>query len=490
MERGELEREQDIEELRRIALAQQAQIQILLDAIAKQNKELAAYKGKTGDAQLTLKMLEQLQAKAKAAQEALARAEAAHQEKPKAERKPRTSSGPTEQPRLPIIEKEFLLDDADRTCPSCGGGLAAMKGQFDESEMIDVVEVRYEVVKVKQQKYVCRCGGCVETAPGPDRALSGSRYSLDFAIKVISDKWLDHIPLERQVRILDRHGLTVTSQTLWDLAHAVSKRLVLVDNALEKHLLAQPVIGLDQTSWPRLETDATKPWQMWALTAPGVVVHRIRDDKSAATFAALVGNYRGVIIADALGTHEAGARASPHIVLAGCWAHVYRRFKEAEPDHPDAEHALAWIGSLYELDRTAGDDQVLRAELRRTKAPPILDELKTWLWSHAENTAVSIGKASAYTIGIWDRLTRFVEDARIPLDNNATERAIRGPVVGRKNHYGSRSRSGTEVASRLYSILETCKLHGVDPASYIHAAVIAADRGELLLPWAFRAAAK
>ncbi len=265
--------------------------------------------------------------------------------------------------------------------------------------------------------------------------------------------------------------------------YAVSKRLAIVDDALAKHVLAQPVIGLDQTGWPRLETDATKPWQMWALTAPGVVVHRIRDDKSAATFTALVGAYRGVIIADALGTHGAGARASPDIVLAGCWAHVYRRFKEAEPDHPDAERALAWIGALYELDRSAGEDASLRAELRRTKAPAILDELKTWLWSHAEIKSLSIGGAAAYTLGIWDRLTRFVDDARIPLDNNATERSIRGPVVGRKNHYGSRSRSGTEVASRLYTILETCKLHDVDPAAYMQAAVIGADRGELILPW-------
>jgi transposase len=478
----DLDREQDIEELRRIAHAQQAQIRMLLEAIAKQNKELAAYKGTKGDAQLTLKMLEALQAKAKAADEALARAEAA-QAKPA--RKARTSWGPTEQPRLPVIEQEFVLDDADRTCPSCGGGLAAMKGQFDESEMIDVVEVSYRVVKVKQQKYVCRCGGCVETAVGPARALSGSRYSLAFAIKVILDKWLDHIPLERQVRILERHGLAATSQTLWDLAYAVSKRLAIVDDALEKHLLAQPVIGLDQTSWPRLETDATKPWQMWALTAPDVVVHRIRDDKSAATFASLVGSYRGVIIADALGTHEAGARASPNIVLAGCWAHVYRRFEEAKPDHPDAERALAWIGAIYEIDRAAGADDALRAESRRTKAPAILDELETWLWSQAEIKSLSIGGAAAYTLGIWDRLTRFVDDARIPLDNNATERAIRGPVVGRKNHYGSRSRSGTEVASRLYSILETCKLHDVDPAAYMHAAVIAADRGELVVPWIF-----
>ena len=160
------------------------------------------------------------------------------------------------------------------------------------------------------------------------------------------------------------------------------------------------------------------------------------------------------------------------------------------PDHPDADRALAWIGALYELDRTAGDDASVRAELRRTQAPAILDELKAWLWTQAEIKTLSIGKAAAYTIGIWDRLTRFVDDARIPLDNNATERSIRGPVVGRKNHYGSKSRSGTEVASRLYTILETCKLHDIDPAAYLHAAIIAADRGELLLPWSFASAAK
>ncbi len=85
--------------------------------------------------------------------------------------------------------------------------------------------------------------------------------------------------------------------------------------------------------------------------------------------------------------------------------------------------------------------------------------------------------------------TRFVDDARIPLDNNATERAIRGPVVGRRNHFGSKSRLGTQVAATLYTILETAKLHDIDPAKYVAAAVIAADRGELLLPWDYAAAA-
>ena len=384
----------------------------------------------------------------------------------------------------------FTLDDADRVCPSCGGALRPMSGQHETSEMIDVVEVSYRVVEVQQQKYVCRCGGCVETAPGPERALPGSRYSLAFAIKVALDKYLDHIPLERQTRILGRHGLVVTSQTLWDMVYAIARRLGPVDDALAAHVLAQPVIGLDQTGWPRLEQGAKKPWQMWCLTAPGVVVHRIRDDKSAATFTDLVGDYHGTIVCDALATHAAGARAGPGITLAGCWAHVYRKFEEARPDHPSADQALAWIGALYDVDRKADGDLARLAELRRTESAAILDELRAWLWSQAELTSLSIGKAAAYAISNWTRLTRFVDEPRVPLDNNATERAIRGPVVGRKNHYGSKSRRGTQVAATLYTVLETAKLHAVDPAAYLAAAVGAADRGEVLLPWQLAAASR
>lgn len=424
MERSDLEREQDIEELRRIALAQHAQLQLLMELVDKQRRELGRTRSQSGSFQLTLKMLEELKAKARQTQDALTKAQSK-----RPERKPRSASGPTEQPKLPIIEQVFTLDTPDRMCPSCGGELREMKDQFDESEMIDVVEVSYQLVKVKQQKYVCRCGSCVETALGPERALPGSRYSLAFAIKVLIDKYLDHIPLERQCRILDRHGLLVTSQTLWDLAYAVAQRLSLVDAALFDYVKAQPVIGLDQTGWPRLEVQGSKPWQMWCLTAPGVVVHRIRDDKSAATFKDLVGDYTGTMVADALSTHQAGAREGPGIVLAGCWAHVYRRFDEAKQDHPDAEKALAWIGALYELDRRGENDLERIGELRRTEAPVILSELREWLLERAADSHLSIGKAAAYTLGIWERLTRFVDDARIPLDNNATERAIRGPVT-------------------------------------------------------------
>jgi transposase len=471
----DIRRETDIAHLRRVALAQQVQIEQLLRVLKSKCDELETFKGNPEELQQTLALIETLTKQKTAAAEANAT-----EPKNRGKGKKRRKFGSTEQTKLPQVDQVFELDEADQACPSCGGALEPMAGQFEESEMIDFVEITYRVVKVKQQKYVCRCGGCVETAPGPERAVRGGRYSLDFAIKVALDKYLDHIPLARQERILRRHGLVVTTQTLWDQLSSLAARLESTEVALFAHALQQPVLGLDQTSWPKLEPGATKPWQMWCVTAPEVVCHRIKDDKGAATF---TGSFHGYIVCDALKTHEAGARDGPGITLAGCWAHVYRKFEEAAPDHPEAELALKWIGELYEIDEKADGDLEKKAELRRDEAREVAEKFKTWLWSQAVLKSLSIGKAAAYTIANWDRLTRFLDDTRIPLDNNATERAIRGPVVGRKNHYGSKSRRGTEVAAILYTLVETAKLHQVDPATYLRAAVRAADRGEVLYPW-------
>jgi hypothetical protein len=213
-----------------------------------------------------------------------------------------------------------------------------------------------------------------------------------------------------------------------------------------------------------------------------MVVHRIRDDKGAQTFKALTAGFRGTVVCDALKTHEAGARDNDAMALAGCWAHVYRKFEEAAPDHPEANRALKGIGEPYAIDERANGDLANKADLRRTESAEVIATMKAWLDNQAMLKSLSIGKAAAYVVANWDRLTRFLDDARIPLDNNATERAIRGPVVGRKNHYGSRSRRGTEIASTFYTLLETAKLVGVDPANYLRQAALADARSEVLLP--------
>jgi hypothetical protein len=152
--------------------------------------------------------------------------------------------------------------------------------------------------------------------------------------------------LERQARLMAHAGLEITSQTLWDQCWAATRLLEPTYDALFTRLRAGPVIGVDQTGCPDLENKTLPPWQMWCLTAPGVVYHRIGDDKSAATFVDLLGDYHGWVVADALGTHEAAARECRGIKLAACWAHVLRRFREADVDFPEAQIMLAWIQDL------------------------------------------------------------------------------------------------------------------------------------------------
>jgi len=441
--------ERDIEQLRRIALTQQTQIRHLLDELQRKCEQIDDLRGDTGELQRTIALLNELQTRADADKPA-----------PKAKKgtkkRKQRGHGPKPQPKLERIEELFEVDDADKVCPECGGDLQPLAGEYESSEMVDVVEVSYRLVEVKRQKYVCRCGACVETAPGPERAIEGGRYSLPFAIKVALDKYVDHLPLTRQARIMKRWGLEVGSQTLWDQVLALGQLLRPCYDALYARILATRVIGLDQTSWKRLNKKGATPWQMWCLSSPEVIYHRICEDKSVQAWNDLLQGFTGVAVCDALSTHGAKECAKPGPALAGCWAHVFRRFDEAEPDFPQAGIAKAMIGELYEID-ARGRDPAHRLELRQTESKAVLDRFEQWLLAQTSLKTTSLGQAIRYTYGYWPRLKLFVDDADIPLDNNRTERGIRGPVVGRKNHYGSKSKLGTEIAAIFYSLVETAK---------------------------------
>lgn len=174
-----------------------------------------------------------------------------------------------------------------------------------------------------------------------------------------------------------------------------------------------------------------------------------------------------------------------------------RKFVEAEPHYPGpCREVLELIGQLYaveraapRLDRAGGEDGraealTMRATLRREQSRAIVEAIRAWAHGQRALPESSLGKAIAYMLGLWPGLTRFLEDARIPLDNNATERGLRGLVVGRKNHYGSRSQRGTEVAALFYSLIESAKLAGVEPKAYLLRAARAAlaTPGTVTLP--------
>lgn len=407
-------------------------------------------------------------------------------EKPNGE--PQKGHGPSEQKNLPILEKVHELDPPDRVCKACGGALTEMGGQFEESEEVTVVERRFVRVLHKRKKYRCSCNGCVETAPAAPRLIAGGRYSIEFAAEVASSKYLDHLPLERQVRIMAREGVEVTSQALFDQLWAGFGHLEPTYEAIGRLVLASPVIGADETHWRLMGGGEDKRHWAWNITCPQATFYWITNSRGKESAQRMLAGYSGIVMADGYGAYEALARGSPGLTLAHCWAHVRRKFVEIQESFsgPCGE-ILDLIGKLYAIEREAPrtpEALPLRRELRATQSREVIGKISRWAMEQRALPQSGLGRAIAYMMGMWKGLTVFLENPEIPLDNNATERALRGPVIGRKNHYGSRSERGTKVAALFYTLLETAKLAGVEPKAYLVAALRRAiqNPGTVTLP--------
>jgi transposase len=485
----ELSRENNVEILRQAALILDQENKKLITKVMQLTREVLSLKGEPQmDLAFRLEQLEQQLALRNKKLFGDSSEKRSGEAEPNAEQKAaRKGHGPREQPELPIVEEIHKLDAADQACPKCGGQLLEWAGQFEESEETDFVERRFFVRKHKRQKYRCKCGGCIETALGAPKLTAGGRYSVEFAVHVAVSKYLDHLPLERQVRIMGRQGLRIDSQTLWDQIEALCRHLKPAYEALQDYVLSHPVIGADETHWKLMgkkgaDDREAKRWQVWALAAPDAVSYAFEDSRSMTAAERVLGKYQGIVMADGYATYQGLQKEGGAFTLAHCWAHVRRKFVEIEEFFPaEATAALDLIGELYAVEKLcpagpAGDE--LRHQLRAERSREIIRRLQTWALSVRALPMSGLGKAIAYMSGLWPGLTRFLDDPTIPLDNNATERALRGIVVGRKNHYGSRSRRGTEVAALLYSLCESAKLNGIDPANYLSAATSCALRGE------------
>ena len=396
-----------------------------------------------------------------------------------------TGHGPRAQPKLEVREVVHDLDEPDKQCPSCGGQLKPWEGQFEESDEIGVIERRFVLNRHKRRKYRCGCGGCVATAEGPRRVLAGGRYSAAFTIAVVVGKYLDHLPLERQVRQMERQGLVVDSQTLFDQCWALCELLRPAYDRLGEVQVALPLLFVDETRWPLHEKKGQKvpasKWHIWTLVSELGVYYEILGGRDAKAAASLLADFKGHVMCDGYAAYESVAKRFPSLRLLQCWTHVRRKFVDCETAFPsECKTILDRIGELYAIEARAGDDQAERQRLRQSESREVLAAIQQWVFDVRCLPGSGLHDAITYMTNRWSRLTRFVDDPLLPLDNNAAERALRGPVVGRKNHYGSRSLRGTEVAAIFYSLLESAKLVGVNPEAYLQRALDAALAGETI----------
>ncbi len=403
--------------------------------------------------------------------------------------------GPRKQPALRVEQIRLELPEEFRECSVCGEQLEEMGDQVEVTEQITSRIREYIVQELVAPKYRCKCGGQIKTAPRPPTHIKGGRYSLDFAIDVAIDKYVNHLPLDRQRRMMGRAGLVIDTQTLFDQLDGLTSHLEPAYEATREYILDADVVGADETWWRLMDSKGSKRWWVWSLTTHDAVWHGIRPSRSAAAAREFLGDFEGTVLADGYKAYDTLAAENDAMKLAHCWAHARRKFVEAEPNYPQCSEALDLIGKLFTLDRGLqspaqldGDArraaEIRRLELRNRDGRPILDALRAWALAQQGLPKSGLRKAIDYMLRYWQGLTAFLDDPYIPLDNNATERALRGIVIGRKNHYGSRSQRGTEVAAILYTLLETCLLNGVDPRAYLKRAVERSVLvGDVVLPW-------
>ena len=356
-------------------------------------------------------------------------------------------------------------------------------------EEIDLIPRRYVLKRHLRQKYRCGCGGCIETALGADKLVPGARYAIDVAVDVAVNKYLDHLPLERQVRSMARDGLVVESQTLFDLVDAVAKHGKAAYERLGMRARAAPIAGADETRWPvygKGQTAKPSKWHAWLLGTDDVVYFEVHDTRGRVAAESLLGDFAGTLVTDEYAVYQTIAKDHSAMRLAHCWAHVRRDYVKLENAFPrETDAMLFWMRWIWAVEAFAkrSDGAIdldalssLRTTFSRVAVGEIERLAKAITEAHEPSSGIAV--AARTMLAVWPALTLFLDDARVPVDNNARERALRGMVIGRKNHYGSRSQRGSDVAAILYSLVETAKLVGVDPRRYLRRVVEASLRGE------------
>jgi len=451
---------------------------------------------------LGLEEAEQIEA---AGEEGAERADPSERIERAGKRRANRGSLPAHLPRI-----ETIIDIDDHVCPCCRNGLHRI-GE-DVSERLDIVPAQLRVIVVRRPKYACRaCQDVVVQAPAPARLIEGGLPTEATVAQVLVSKYADHLPLYRQAQIYARQGINLDRSTLADWVGRAAWHLRPVHARLLEKLKASPKLFADETTAPVLDPGRgkTKTGQLWAYARddrpwqgsdpPGVAYVYAPDRKAERPIAHLAG-FTGILQVDGYGGYRVLADKSG-VTLAFCWAHVRRRFYElaAAGPSPIASEALRRIAELYRIeDDIRGRSAEQRRVVRQEKSRPIIADLESWLREKLGliSQKTKLAEAIRYTLSRWNGLSRFLDDGRVEIDSNTVERSIRPVALNRKNALFAGSDGGAEHWAVVASLIETCKLNGVEPLGYLADVLTRIVSGhpnsqiDDLLPWAYTTASE
>jgi transposase len=403
-------------------------------------------------------------------------------EAPEASRRERRlGHGRSPLPKHLARERRVIEPSAeDLTCRCCGKAKARI-GE-ETSEQLEYVPATFKVIETVRPKYACpTCKEGVTVALAPRSPVPRSKAGPGLLAHVVVSKYADHVPLNRQAEIFRRVGVDLSRQTLCDWVGQLFLLLEPVERALWASVLSSEVLCADETPVKVLDTERRECARGYVWVYKGdrdeVVCDFSMGRKSEAPTKALEHFERGYLVCDAYAGYDEAERTKPALVRCGCMAHARRKVYEAQDSDPErALLLLALLRRLYDVEAKAkalpATTRQERIEvthaLRQEESRPLAAQLEEHVARYRDQVLPKspIGQAVGYMKNQWTYLTRFLEDGAIPIDNNEAERVIRPIAVGRGNWTFVGSEGGGEWAARLFGLMGTCRLQGVDPYAW------------------------
>jgi len=371
------------------------------------------------------------------------------------------------------------VTDEQADCPECGGTADRPLGDGKVTTIIEYVPGYFVKQQHVQEKKACGCGRFIATAKPPARPIDKGLYGPGFIAHLCVMKCSDSIPLNRLAKQYQRLGIPMQRSTLTDLFHAAAEKLAPLAARLLALVARSDIVQADETSLKMQRPN--KRGFVWAFLAGVLIAYRFAVDRSGATPLEVLGGTEGTLVVDAYTGYNRVTDVDGR-ERAGCLAHVRRKFFDALPTAPvEARRALDLILEVYRVEHEAKARRISRTDkhlaLRQTRSRAAMEAFRTWL---DEQQGVvppksALGEAVRYAINQWPTLTRFIDDARIPVDNNASERALRVVALGRKNFmFVGDEECGRNLAG-LYSLVATCDAVGVEPVAYLRDVLMRVD---------------
>jgi len=420
-----------------------------------------------------------------------------------ARKKPIRTPLPKDLPRETIVVD---LDESEKVCDCCNGPLHEMGKEA--REQLEFTPAQIKVIETVRPKYSCRA--CEKTAiktpvkiaPVQASPILKSIATASLLAQIIINKYQYALPLYRQEALFKSHNIDLSRKTMADWMTRCGSLVKPIIDHLKTHLLQQGVIHADETPLKVINEDKQKSY-MWVYCTgtdsptamavyKNIVLYDYHASRAAACPKGFLGDYNGYLQVDGYSAYEQTCAT-----LVGCMAHARRKFIEAKKAQPKgktgkADWAVNHMQKLYALEskiKTLNPEE--KYAKRQKCAVPLLNEFKEWLDASVLTVVPksALGSALTYSMNQWSKLSQYVSDGRLAIDNNRAERAVKPFVIGRKNWLFSNTSRGANASAELYSIIETAKANGIEPLKYFQLLLEAlpkrhaSDSMEDLMPW-------